>query len=106
LAHLPIEFALEGEKPFRAGPDFDGETFWLTTEKFARPFKGFCVVFAFQYIKGLNRAQTICEIERIRSHLVLSVADRRPLLAIPLLYTALWPLSVEYLIYYLSSAPG
>jgi len=101
---LPIEFSLEGKKLFCAGPDFDGETFWLTTQEFARAFKGFGVVFAFQYVKGLNRAQTICEIERIRSHRVLSVADRRPLLAMTLRYTALRPLSVEYLIYYLSSA--
>jgi hypothetical protein len=79
VAHLPIELAIEGEKSFRAGPHFDGEPFWLTTQKFARPFKGFGVVCAFQYIKGLNRAQTIGEIERIRSHRVLSVADRRSL---------------------------
>jgi len=80
VAHLPIVGTLESEKLFRAEPDFDGEAFWLTPQKFTRPFKSFGVVFAFQYIKRLNGAQTICEIERIRSHRALSVADRRPLL--------------------------
>jgi hypothetical protein len=75
----PRSFTIEGENLLRAGPDFHGEPFRLPSQQFGRPTSRLFVIFAFQDIEGLNWAKTICEIERIRSHRRLPVADRRAL---------------------------